>query len=372
MGIYMWAYREANFYNWDGDFWFVLRCFTIIDFFLTSFGLFVLSRCQMKNLPLNKSSMKLNRVFFLMLMLSEYVGIYLFTAGFKIIPMLSSDVDDARFELGGMARPGAGIGMLLVNLGVLCVIHLYFSKMSKILKALLFFVIYIPFLLYGGRFLMIMPILLLMIIILIQKVDQIRWANIVKYGIGVGFAFFLLMYYGAYRKNGSDMETEFLLDFITGDLFPEFRGAIGSYSLNKKDLSIDFFYFLMANFIPGFVATPLGIDKSKQLSIGSYIADLLGFDGLFGIRISFTGELLLTNMFVLLLFWCLLITIVLKINQLYFRIEQWNFSKMILLYIGISIGPIIPYGITHIPGTLLLMISLLIIYCLSFPKMSNK
>lgn len=359
-GITMWAYREVNFTNWGGQFWPVLQTFTIVDYVITVYAYIYIERKGTRVLVTN-SGIRIKPISFGILLILEYLGIYLFTAGFKFIPLLAADIDEERFLLGEADRPGAGIGSLLINLGILCLIDIYYSKTYKLKKIVLFIVVYIPFVLYGGRFLMIMPLVILVMLWFVQKVKSIRWKLIVKVAIGLGLAFGIMMFYGTFRKAGNDIETDLVLDFVTGDLFPEFRGSIGSFTLNKKDLTFDYWGFLLTSFFPGSITKIFGVDKSSQISIGSYVAQLLGFEGNFGIRTSFTGELLLTNPFTFIVIWGILLTIVSKLSSIYFKAKTWNYRKIVIMYLGLNLGTVIPYGISLLPNTIILIVFILII-----------
>lgn len=368
MGITMWLYREINFKNWEGEFWFVLYVYVAVSFIVTFLSIHLLDKKKSRLLYIDKQKMKLKGLVFFIPLILEYVGIYLFTAGFKIIPLLMPDIDEARFDLGQIDRPGAGLGALLINFGILCVIHLFYSKKSLLFKIPLFLVIYIPYILYGGRFLMVMPLLLVAIMAFIQRVKIIKVGLVAKSVVFLAIAFLVMMFYGTYRQTGNDVETEFVLDFLTADLFPEFRGSIGSYSLNNKDLSLDYIGVMLTCFLPGSFLGMIGIDKASQISIGSYVAQLLGFDGNSGIRTSFTGELLLTNPMTFVLIWMLLFIIVLRINTLFFKEREWNIRKLLMLYFGLNLGTIIPYGISLLSNTIIMIVVVSVFSSFAYKK----
>ena len=372
MGVTMWLYREINFTNWGGEFWDVLYIYVVVDFLLSIVGICVLEHEPSRLLNVNVAQMRLKQMASLICFLFEYIGIYLFTAGFKIIPLLTSDIDESRFELGETDRPGAGLGSLLINFGILIVIHIFYSKKPIYIKLLAFVIAYIPFVLYGGRFQMVMPLVLIAILIFIRRIKTINFWKIIKVTLFVVIVFLAMMFYGTFRKAGNDVETDLVLDFMTADLFPEFRGSIASYFLNKKDLSLDYIGFMLTSFFPGSLLDIIGIDKSSQISIGGYVAQLLGLSGHYGIRTSFTGELLLTNPITFIIIWLLYLWTVLRINRFYFKYIVWNHNKLLMLFYGLSLGTIIPYGISLLPNTLIMIIVFSMFSSLAYKKMNTK
>ena len=149
-----------------------------------------------------------------------------------------------------------------------------------------------------------------------------------------------------------DIDMDIFLYYTTGDLFPEFRGSVAAYSLNKLDLGLSYITMIFANMFPGSIASVLGIDKAHQIVIGGYVADLLGYEDI-GIRTSITGELLLTSILSYIVFWFAILLFLHQINKQYFKNHYWGKDKCIYMYIGLFTSLIIPYGVSLIPNLII-------------------
>lgn len=370
LGVIMWVIREIYFDNWEGNLYFVIIIFSITSYALSVWGSLELYKRDIKEPVIALSQISLPFLMFIFLLFLEYLGIYLFTAGFSVIPILEPDIDEARIELGATKSSGAGIGAILVYCGVLCVYHSVCCKLIKPIKFVLFVISYIPFLLYGGRLLMVLPLLVLPIIYMVKKDTKLNKKIIFSSVIAIASVFCLLMLYGTQRGKG-DVDTELFMNFLTADLFPEFRGAVAAFHLNHKDLSLEYISMVVSSFFPGSIAPVLGIDKVHQLSPGGYVANLFGYDNI-GIRISLTGELLLGSVWFYIFFWLIEIYIVHTINKKYFSSNVWGKDKLIYLYIGLFISLVVPYGTGLIANTIILSVVLLILKAICYPAKTKR
>ena len=356
LGVVMWIIRETYFENWEGDFYTVITVYAITSYILSFWGSLELYRRPTTEPILNLKQLNLSPLFFIVLLCLEYFGIYLFTAGFSVIPIFETNIDEARKELStASAGAGAGIGAILIYCGVLCIFHVLACKQRKIIKTPLFIVSYIPFVLYGGRLLMLLPLLVVPIIYMVKKNIKISKKNILAFTVTILCVFTILMLYGTFRGKG-EIDMELFYNFLTADLFPEFRGSVAAYKLNSKDLSFDYLSMVFSNLFPGGIASILGIDKEHQLQTGAYVASLFGYENLLGIRISLTGELLLCNLGFYFIFWSILIISVHKLNVFYFNKHIWGRDKFISLYIGLFVSLVIPYGTGLIANTIIIVI----------------
>lgn len=356
IGISMWIYRELYSYNWEGSIFYVMQYFVGTSIILTNLSLFILSSKKSRDIETNFRELLVSKWKFIGLLLMEYVGIYLYTAGFKIIPILQSDIDIARFELANTSRTGAGTSAILIYCGILCLVYLFYaSKYLRNIRFMFILISFLPFLAYGGRLNMFIPILLILLLYVIKKKYVIKLRFIGKITVFFIVAFVLLMLYGTYRQQGDNLNEETFVDFFTADFFPEFRGAVAAYHMNRLDLTLPYISYCIAMLIPGFVAPFLGINKGTQLAVGGYIANLLGYEG-FGIRTSITGELLLTNPLSYIIWGLLIFAGVYFLNERYFNYKCWGVSKIILLFLGIYYSLIIPYGITLFPNIIMMII----------------
>ena len=360
-GVIMWLYREKFFFNWDGDFFTILQIYLFTSLFITTWGYLQIEKNGSIEEPeVAFSTLKIKPFVFFLLLTLEYVGIFLYTAGFKIIPLLQEDIDASRFELNDIERPGAGVSVIFIYCGIFCIIHSFFIIKSFTLKILCIIVSYIPFLLYGGRLMMIIPLIVCLILRTVRKRIILNKKILISILFFLVFFFFVLMFYGTFRQQGENTDVEFLLNYASSDLFPELRGSMASYLLNKKDLTFPYISYILSMMLPGSIATIIGIDKSEQISIGSYIADLLGFEG-FGIRTSITGELILTNPLSYVLFWIGILYILRQINNLYINEKIWGSDKVIYLFVGVYFITLIPYGINSSPNIIVITIFMIFI-----------
>lgn len=358
--------REKFFDNWDGDYYYVLSVYAITSYIMSFWGCAELIGRPRKEPVIILSQLSLTPIMLVLLLFMEYVGIFLFTGGFKVIPLFENDIDAARGELNAVRGAGAGIGAILIYCGVLCIYHTLSCKWSAILKVFIFVLAYIPFLLYGGRLLMILPILVMIMILIIKKKASINKKLMLKLAIGFVLLFGGTMYFGTMRANRK-LDMDLFLAFLTADLFPEFRGSVAAFPLNKLDLGWEYVSMIFSRMFPGSIAEGLGIDKVHQINIGPYVAKLLGYDGI-GIRISITGELLLTNIISYMVYWLVILFFLHLINERYYKNNCWGKDKCIYMYIGLFTSLIIPYGISLIPNLIITTLVLLILKTIVYSR----
>jgi hypothetical protein len=354
-GIYMWIYREIYLENRAGDIYFVTNCFVVTAILLACFAVKRLSSYPDRRIEFNPYTLRIKGKIFFILLLLQYFGAYLYTAGFAVIPILSDNIDIARLEtLDEYQSKGRGMGSVLIYTGLLCIISLFFSKQYSLkVKIPLSLIVYFPFLMYGGRLYMLYPILLIGVIMLLKNNYKPTLKNSIKILCLICIILGGMMFYGTYRARADEVK-DFFIDYMTADLFPEYRGAVAAYHLNKEDLSAPLISSCTIALIPGAVADAVGVDKSARLSIGGYVAELFGITGI-GIRTSFTGEILLTNPITYLFFWLILLLFVVQINKNYFKSRNLSYKKVGCVILGIYCALVIPYGTGLLPILIILM-----------------
>ena len=139
---------------------------------------------------------------------------------------------------------------------------------------------------------MLFPIIII-IFLFVLSTKKIQFIKLFIFFIVSIMLLFLLMLYGCMRTN---VDYEQAFRYFIAELFPEFRGAVGATYLNTQDLTFPISQFIFSMCLPRVITDILGINKQNLLFVGKYVAELLGYDSI-GIRISFTGELLLCNIF---------------------------------------------------------------------------
>lgn len=355
LGMVMWLIHDPLNMNYQGSARLVtlVHCVTTLLLILIAQTDGILRRKRHKSLK--RRPVRLYPAAFWILLGLEYLGIFLFTAGFKFIPILSSDIDDARIDLASASRVGAGIAPTLILLGVFCMTYILFSRKKLAEKAVYLLVIAIPFLLYGGRLLMLIPLVVIVVSFIVQRYRRITVRGALYALGGAALLLFILMVFGTFRSLG-DTDSDSILKFMTADLFPEFRNSVTAFYLNAMDASLTIILLFSLSLLPGPAAALVGIDKSAlRLTMGEYVAELMGFRGL-GIRAGYIGELLLTNTLFYIAVWLLTIALILFLNNRYYKIGVWNGRKMVLFFEGFYLALVIPYGTGLLAGFVMLFV----------------
>ena len=108
----------------------------------------------------------------------EYTGMLVMTRFLSVVPLFQSDIDSGRAAV--QAVSGVGIGwFLLVFPGSLLIVSLYNRKASWILKGTQLILAYIPFILYGGRSLMIFPLVVILFNSLLNRDKRLTLLQII-------------------------------------------------------------------------------------------------------------------------------------------------------------------------------------------------
>jgi hypothetical protein len=349
MGIFMWIYREIFAENWSGKIYFVTNYFFLTALFLMCFAVQNLSHYPNRKVLFTSKQWIIKQRILIILILLGYWGAYVVTKKFSAIPLLTDDIDATRFSLSedrNIGEGGAFAGIMIL-FGTITLQYLLFSrKYNKWIRIILLIFSYIPFLFYSGRLNIAFPVICILVVYLLKANYKINIKNVFLMIVTIIVLFSGMMLYGAYRRQANNnMEKSLVIDFITADLFPEYRGAVAIYNIDNEDLSIPLFSAIIVNSIPGSLTNRLGLNKNEQLNMGFYIAEKFGITG-YGIRTSLAGELLLTNPLTFILFWYMLLYYIKRLNKSYFEDNHISLKKVICIILAIFSALIIPYGTT--------------------------
>ena len=296
------------------------------------------------------------------LFLLELIGAFIMTNGFTNIPLLNSSVDASRRVV--QSSSGVGIGFfLLVFSGSILMMRMFrtahgFNARSVVSVG----VIFLPFILYGGRSLMLFPFVC---VILDRFLIQKRTINAKFIVMGILLTFIFVSSFGIWREFGSlSLNTESIA-WLVGDLATEYRSGVNVlYNLKQERLD-QFWQNIYSGLFPGFIWDVVGEDKAKYYhQIGIIVTKnshyFREFDG--GMRLGILGELAIST-------WRSRLIVTLTI----FMILQ--FVKRVHGYIAIPIFCClffsVPYGINFIMNAAQFVVySFLIFGLLSYAKNS--
>jgi hypothetical protein len=286
----------------------------------------------------------------LILLILSYIGAYLYTSGFTVIPILASNIDETRFAL--MQEKGSrGIGSVLLLAGIHGIYRLRISKLSIWKKVILYSFYFIPFLLYGGRLLLLLPI----IVISLPLLYKLKFSFLSLWKGVVVFSVFLLVvnYFGTVRQFGSFSLQSFVL-YSWGDSFNEFQHLSHSLIYGQRNFGDQFLPTFFSSFFPSGVFELVGLDKDDfYVPIGYIVNQNTIFEKSpeIGIRISLFGEYLVCNpilcgILVGLTFWIIFI-----VDRRFSKNWVWTFEKYICMLAGLFAALAIPYGLSFLSLT---------------------
>lgn len=354
LGKCVWLFREFSWFNEEGSPVDVAIYFSIIGGILIVCSMLNISFSKTNN-PQNTEQKTIENNLFirkrplLILIFITFIGAFLFTSGFRIIPLLTSSMDESRVALATQSSGGRGIGFLLLLFGVLANSLALFTIKGKKGREKRFYiwciiVITLFLSLYSGRFLPMIPFVLYFIIN--QSEQTFKYIKVIGYALVVITTFIVLMYFGAIRYYGADSTIDLIIRYLVADSFPEFRMAVYIHSMPEVNLFDNFFYTILAGLFPGFLFSLFGIDKNEYFRpIGAEILDMTHFNpaSIPGIRTSLFGELSLTGNFIY-VFIPVLCIILYYLDKSFFKIQTLGYSKYKKLSLAIFLGFSIPYG----------------------------
>lgn len=285
MGMLVYEYREAYYFNFQGDYILPYRVLSALLLCGSVFGFFQREDFN----SFGELSLDINKNWLLFfLILGSLSAAVLFRQG---IPALASDVN---FQRALAVESNKGMFWLfymgLQPILILGLIRIFLGDLN--LREKSFYVLLVGFValvlsLYGGRYFVFMPVIVFLIYMLrLEKFTLAKGAMIL---FGLLFAAVSVSYS---RFSGSGTEENLLFVAVRNDLFPEMRTLIqidylmGSYIF-------DYMYYLspFVSFMPSFFYDLIGVDKSDLLlAMGKYLNsfDPEGED--VGYRVSFLGE----------------------------------------------------------------------------------
>ena len=284
IGCLIYFFREDFYYNLKGDPEPVYQSYII--FFIT---LFIISFFLRKKyfIFLQKNIKYYNSELYILL-IAQYVGFAIFTSGFSSLPIFSDNIDAGRSTI--QTGSAVGIGWVLMVLGSINFSRILrntysLNKMERIFYVL---ITYFPFVVYGGRSLIIFPLIVHILTLLILNKTKF---NPVYLFLSFIFSVPMLMYFSVWREFGYvDLDNFQHLNYMFADAFSEFR-----ISVNVSNNISDDFNFLMnviSGQIPSFFYELVGLSKSDYyVNIGRLVTeatDYSDFDA--GIRIGLIGE----------------------------------------------------------------------------------
>lgn len=284
IGSLIYFFREEFYYNLKGDPEPIFQTYILFFVLLIIFSFFLKKRYF---IFLQKNIKYYNSQFYLLL-IAQYVGFAIFTSGFSSLPIFSENIDAGRSII--QSGTGVGIGWVLMVLG-----SINFSRilrdaysLNKTEKIFYLFVTYFPFVVYGGRSLLIFPLIVHILTLLI--LNKIKFRPVYLF---LSFILFipLLMYFSVWREFGYvDLDNFQHLNYMFADAFSEFRISVNVSNNINEDFN--FLINVISGQIPSFFYELVGLSKSDYyVNIGRLVTeatDYSDFDA--GIRIGLIGE----------------------------------------------------------------------------------
>ncbi|MCU7494831.1 MAG: hypothetical protein HF314_11675 [Ignavibacteria bacterium] len=369
IGQLVWLYRDIYWFNEVGDPIPVIKIYMIAAVLLYVASLIhytsiapKVSRINIsdKIIHLDNSLNKISNVKLLFIFFLGLVGTYIFTSGFKYIPIFSSDMSQTRLDLQESNIGGKGFGFIFM-LGLLHGVVFIYDRLKKSIKignkiiyGFLLILFYFPLTLYSGRLLLLIPIVLIIIKRLIEK-EKIRYIQIILLMSISIILYYVVMYFGAVRFFGKGVSDELVVRYLWGDIFPEFRMFVYFNHISETNLMNVVYGTFFSGLIPGFLFDLVGIDKSEfYITIGKYVQSHMGHLGInLGIRMSLIGELYMAGGILSLLISFSIILVVLHFIDKNFLLQKsFTDVKYITLLIGIFLALCIPYGTLFLSSTI--------------------
>ena len=344
LGIGLYNLREIYFYNlpgsvavFNGEIFEVLCLLTPL-FFIR---------------PRIRTVKKLTNAEVIVFFALQLIGTSLMTNFFRVIPLFQTNVDAGRALVH--ANTGAGIGwLLLVFPGTLLILDQLTnwsnSSQSKWVKLLMFV---FPFLLYGGRSLMIFPFFAFYVYSLSSSQHRIK--------VGKAFAASILglvglVFFGVWRELGSVELTSESLAWVVVDLGAEYRSGVNVLNNLGFQRIGSFWQNLLSGQIPGVFWGFVDEDKANYYHpIGEVVTSnshyFKEFDG--GMRLGLLGELAISTMFSR-------VVIIAFMSLMFFatRFMKGTTAAFVLTCVLFAV----PYGINFLMNGLQVMLYSLVIW----------
>lgn len=276
-----------------------------------------------------------------------YLGVYLYTSGFKIIPIFSNNIDEARFAL--MQEKGSrGLGSVLLLTGIHSIFKLRYTKIGRIAKIILYFILFVPYFFYGGRLLLILPF----IVLFLPFIYKIKYSfiNVVKGFLATICFLFIVNYFGTIRQFGSFSFQSFIL-YSWSDSFNEFQNSAHALANGKPNFGDEFIPSFFSSFLPSSLFTLFDENKDSYYKPIGYIVNqntIFYKSPEVGIRLSLFGEIFMCNPLLIVTIMIFIFYLVSKVDTIFTDYIEWTFNKYLATLIGVFLAISIPYGISFI------------------------
>lgn len=305
VGFFMWIVWEFLFpvpelplFRFDSDPLTVilvgyLSLYTIV--IAGEIGSYLASKWKVKtitysNKNMNKTYLELLSWFIL---IAGFISAYILFAGFREAPLLAAEAKDmVRLEV---VRRSSGFTWVFYMLLILMPSIVYLKANGKfksigiidILKVILSLTILS---LYAGRFFMLSPI---MIVLLLHMHNYSHKISLLKIGFIMLLVIIFSIYFIGYRIYGTEVNIDLAIRAFFVDFFPEVRMFAAAVTRVAQHEYLDNVLTTIAmGFVPSKMAEIVGLDKSRLWQpIGGYVSQLFSeLGGELGIRLSWIGE----------------------------------------------------------------------------------
>lgn len=367
-GQTVWLYRDIYWFNEIGDPIPIIKIYGLVGIILYTFGIsrntYIKSKINNKysvdTHSFSLSTINISGMKILLIFILGIAGTFIFTSGFKYIPLLSQNMSQTRLELQESNIGGKGFGFIFMLGLVNGIVFLYFKYKSvkSVPKKILYFVLiiafYLPLTFYTGRLLLLIPFLIILLINLLQKqkINYLYFTGIITVII---VTYYMVMYFGAVRFFGNNVSSELIARYFWGDIFPEFRMFVYFNKISENNLTDVVYGTFFSGLIPGFIYNLVGIDKAEfYITIGKYVQSHMGNLGInLGIRLTLFGELYMAGGMISLISSLAVILVVIHILDIKYQMEKiFSTNKYIYLVMGIFMALSIPYGTLFLTSTI--------------------
>ena len=366
-GELIWLLRESLFYNTPGNPISISQEFLVIFIAFVFVNLLINYKFRLKNRINILNYYKITRDGYLILSLMGFVGIFIFTRGFTVLPIFSGNIDKGRALI--VEAAGVGIGFVLLVTSVYLFIFLMFEYLKNREVKYLFFAIisYFPFILYGGRSLMVFPFF--MFVCLNYSSVNINYSIVLKSIIAIILVFILTSFFSLIREYGKiDLNSPDQINFYFGDLFPEFRSLVNTFDVTNNSKYGDIFIGnLFYGQIPGFFFDMLNLDKNDYyVTIGKIVTSNTSYsDFSGGIRLSLIGEIMIMSNTYKYIF-LVLIQLVLTIGTFGLFSKHVTRNRLNNIVVSYLVVFAFPYGLNFIMNAIQLYVFFMMINKLIF------
>ena len=373
MGVLVYVARDIYWFNYSAN----------MDIVYTSAIISVIAMilaapiCEILYNLINKtdtvyiiSLKKLNSVIWFLIIVGNLATFKLFDY-YTNIPLFSYNIKQAKLDASSFS---AGKGMLITLMQLLTIVipyvHYYYCTLSRqnskafykfFFYWLKIFLCIIPLSFYGGRFYIILPIILVLFFHT-YFFNRLSLKTILPFFV---FIISISMIFVSFRIAGSSLSFATATRAIWADLFPEIRGfgMVVSYigcPYIYKEMIVNFFI----KFFPSFVLIPCGIDKQQYLlTIGRYVSENVDAT-LSGnaIRTGLLGESYLAGNYtgVFILHFCIA-SLALYFTRKLIILEKNDFRNTHFLIAGVTLSTSVVYGTNQLYTFVLITVISIII-----------